>query len=145
MNVLRNLTLSVAFYSKIANFSFFQKNSKFFRKPIFFYKEAQIFWTFWENCQFQIKLKSIFFCKNLVSVLYQPTIWTFWEILLLQLLSTANLIPLAIFEIFNVFFRKNHFFLQKTQFLKFLRNLTVPFEFDIKLANCFSRIRHQFG
>ena len=44
---------------------FFSKNSKFFRKSIYFYKEAQTLWTFWENYQFQFKLKSNFIAKPL--------------------------------------------------------------------------------
>ena len=42
-------------------------------------------------------------------------------------------------------FSKNPPFLQKIQLLNVLRNLTVPFAIDIKLANCFSCSRHQIG
>ena len=41
MNVLRNLTLSFAFYIKIDTFSHFKKNSKNFRKLIFFLKSKK--------------------------------------------------------------------------------------------------------
>ena len=46
---------------------------------------------------------------------------------------------------FQGFFRKTHLFWKKTQDLNVLRNLNLPFAFDIKLADCFSRSRHQIG
>ena len=49
LNVLRNLTKSVAFCIKLAAFSVFQENSKFFfEKPVFFFVEEATFSTFWE-------------------------------------------------------------------------------------------------
>ena len=47
LNVLRNLTVSVALYSKIATSSHFRKIN-FFWKTHLFFRTAQIFWNFWE-------------------------------------------------------------------------------------------------
>ena len=39
---MRNLTISIAFYSKIASFSDFKNIEDFFEKPIYFFKKTQI-------------------------------------------------------------------------------------------------------
>ena len=49
-----------------------------------------------------------------------PKFWMFWEILLFTSHSAANLLPLAIFEKFKIFFRKTHlFFFKKPKFWTF--------------------------
>ena len=86
-----------------------------------------------------------------------PKVWKFWEILLFQLLSTANLIPLAFLNNFKVFFGKLIFSCKKTNFWKFweislFRShstsnwLTVSDAVDIKLAkfSCFQNFRFLF-
>ena len=89
---------------------------------------------------------SVFLEKPKSSLIFpNPKSWMFWETLLIPSHCTAILLPSAIFENFQVFFGKNHLFLQKTQLLNVLINLTVPFAFNIKLANCFSRSRPQTG
>ena len=57
----------------------------------------------------------------------------------------SKFVTISDFQKLHCFFGKPVFFLQKTHFLNVLRNLTVPFAFDIKLANCFSRSRYQIG
>ena len=109
-NVLRNLTVSVALYSKIATSSRFRKSTFFWKT--FFFKTSQFFWGF-------------------------------WEILLIASHSTAYFLPPAIFETFKFSLENASFFRKKPTFLRVLRNLTLPFAFDIQLANfkCFQKIQ----
>ena len=122
MNVLRNFTILVAFYGKIATFSDSEKIQYFFSKnPSVFLKKKHIFWTF-------------------------------WEILLFQSHFTANLLPLAILKKFNIFFSKNQSIFLRTQTLNVLRNLTFLVAFYGKFATFsnsekiqyFSRKTHLF-
>ena len=48
LNILRNLTNSVAFYGKFANFSDFKKIQNFLEKPIYFFWKRPKIWAFWE-------------------------------------------------------------------------------------------------
>ena len=118
MNVLRKLILSFVFYSKIASFSFFQNSSKSFRKPIFFDKEAQILWTFWENCQLQIKINSNFNAKPLY-LFYNSQKFERSEISYTFSCFLQQILYLSPFLKISRFFSENPFFIAKTQFLKF--------------------------
>ena len=131
------LTVSIA--ADIKNVQNFSENlSVFIKKLKFFELLGKL------PILVQIKLK--LFCKTLVIVLQKPKVWTFWEILLFQLLSTANLIPLVFLKNFKVFFSEHPIFLAKTQLPNVLRNLTVSVAVDTKLANfsCFQKFKFLF-
>ena len=53
MNVLRNRTILVAFYSTFETFSDFEIIQDFFRKPIYFFLRKTKLWTFTEILLFQ--------------------------------------------------------------------------------------------
>ena len=85
-----------------------------------------------------------------------PNTWTFWETLLIPSNCTANLLPSAIFEKFNIF-SENPFFFKKTNSQMFreislFRSqltsswLTVSVAVDIKLSKLsrFQKIRFLF-
>ena len=117
MNVLRNFTISVAFYGKFATFSDFEKIQYFFSKnPSIFLKKSQ-FWTFWEILLFQSH-----FTANLLP---------------LAILKKINIF----------FRKTHLFFLKKTQFLNVLRNFTVSVAFYGKFATFsdFEKIQYFFS
>ena len=126
-NVLRNITMSVAFYSKFATFIVFLKNKIFFlEKPIYFLKKTPNFRKFWEFVLFQwpcivtllllaILKKSRIFSKT-QSIFFQKKTnsWTFWEILQNRLLSASNWLLLAVCKKTQIFFfEKPIFFSQE--------------------------------
>ena len=132
------------------NFMFFVRKTHFL-----FLKRPEV-WTFWGLLPFQSILQQVccfchfrrlqFFSKNR-SILYYFKIPKFerfekpYEFLSFvqqfcyhqRLLKTSRFSP------------ENPSFYAKNQLLNVLRKLTVPFAFDIKLAICFSRSRHQNG
>ena len=48
LHVLRNFTISVAFYVNFAAFSIYKNNQLFYQKNLLFLKNKPIFWKFWE-------------------------------------------------------------------------------------------------
>ena len=106
LNVLLNRTISVAFYGKLATLSNLKKFTITLGNPIYFF----------------------FFLKKI-------KFWTFWESLLFQSHSTANLLPLAIWKNLQFFFSKSlSFYLERTQFLNVLRNLTISWALNGNFA-----------
>ena len=134
----------------------------FWRTKVIFLKQPTI-WTFLEVLLFQLhytanllpsaifdKIKFFFRKTHLFSKTAQ-FIWLFWEIYQIELQSTdlhstANLPPSVNFEKLQLF-RIILFFLDKTQLLNVLRNLTISFAFDIKLAifNLFQKTQVSFS
>ena len=114
LNVLRNITSSVAFYSKFATFINFLKSRIFlFGKthPLFL-RETPIFWTFWEFLQFQWPCSATFL---LLAILGKARIFSKYQCL---------------------------FFQKKTKVLNVLRDLTNSIAFLIKLINALSGFRN---
>ena len=124
LNVLRNVTNSVAFYCKLATFINFLKNGIFFVEKThpFFWRKTPKFWTFWEFLRFQwpcsatLLLLAVFW-KKVTSISKNPSIFLikkskflkFWEVLIIQLHLTVNLLPLTTFQKNHNFFSKNTF------------------------------------
>ena len=139
LNVLRDLTLSVAFYRKFSILAIFKNFKFFFRKTHFFLQKPK-FWKFWEILLFQSHSTSnwliLFVFKNSGSIFEKiiyflktsknPTD---------SFDSAATLLPLSIEQKSSRYSLENpiFFFLKKTNF--------EPFE----KSYCFSRIRHQIG
>ena len=127
LNVLRNITNSVAIYCKLANFINFLKNRIFIsEKPIHFFKKNTIFWNALRILTFSVALWCNFATfsdfrksKNFFEIAIsdfskKQNFWTFWEILLIQLHSASNwLLLLAVSEKTQDFFLKNQSFFQE--------------------------------
>ena len=130
MNVLRDLTNSIAVRIKLIAFSGFQKNSRFFLKKQFFFKTKPIFQRYEMSYYFSCILQQIFifgdfykikfFSKIPYNFFTLTKVWRFREVLLFQSLFTASLLHAA-------FFLKKSFFLQKTQHVFPSKNLKVDF------------------
>ena len=143
--VLRNVSVSVGFYCKLANASQFLHFQDFCSKTPFFYFKKAWSLNFWGLLQFQSTLRqvcclchfwktSVFLEKPKYSlILPNPKNWTFWETLLIPTHCTANLLPSAIFKTFRVFFGKPAFFAKNPAFERFEK------------SHCSIRIRHQIG
>ena len=122
---MRNLTYSVAYYSKITAVSGFWKTQDFFRETSFFSQDEATFSTFWEILLNQLPPTTnftsladfeqlFFFRKTQIFLLNEKhKFLTFWEILLNQLHSTSNLLPLAIPKILKILFEKPFYFFKK--------------------------------
>ena len=99
MNVLRSVSVSVEFYSKVATFSHFKLNSFFLEKPCTFLEQPKV-WSFWEMLLFQLDSTAnlltpanfytfkIFVRKPHFFILKKPEVRTFW--ILLQFQSTLR-------------------------------------------------------
>ena len=111
LNILRDLTLSVAFYSKFNNPGHFQKFQSFFSEKPFFLKKTN-FWKFRENSLFRSHSTS-----NLLTVSVAV------DIKLAKLGCLQKLAKLGCLQKFRFLFRKNHLFLEP----KMSRNLTDSF------------------
>ena len=96
---------------------FLKKVHKFFEKPFYFFRKNH-------------KL----FEKTICFLIKKPNFVTFREILLIQLRSTANLLPLAVFKQLKIFFEKPIFFSKGSQVLSVLRYLTISVAFYSKFA-----------
>ena len=123
MNVLRNLTLSFAFYSKIDNFSHFKTKSKYFRKTIYLLLKSKFILNNLRKLPISVAIHSkiatfshfkmnSFFGESMYFFI-TAKVPTFWEMLVFQLNSTAKMLPPATFYTLKVFFRKTHFSILK--------------------------------
>ena len=154
MNVLRNLTLSFAFYSKIDTFSHFKQKFKIFRETYLFFLKSKNDLNILRKLPISVafhskiatfshfKMTSFFWRIHVHS--YNSQIWTFWEMLVFQLNSTAKLLPPANFYTFKIFVQKTHFFiLEKPEVWIFWRLL--EFQSILRQVCCFCHFkRHQF-
>ena len=130
MNVLRDLTNSIAVRIKLIAFSGFQKNSRFFLKNHFFSRRNQFFnvlrsltiliASYNKFLILAISTELIFFSKNPYILFLITKFWRFREVLLFQWLFTASLL-------LSAFFLKKSFFLQKTQHVFPSKNLKFDF------------------
>ena len=73
-NVLRNFTIAVAFYGKLATFSDSQKTRFSFETPIYLWKKTE-FGTFWEILQFQSQSTAHFKKIGWIKIRHSNT-WT---------------------------------------------------------------------
>ena len=127
LNALRNLTISVAFYGKLATLSNLKKFNFFQEAHLFTLKEPK-FWTLWEFILFHSHSTAnllpvgifqkfrIFFEKPISFILFflkKTKIWMFWDILLFQSHSRAFLLSLAIFKKIKIFFEVLSSFFKK--------------------------------
>ena len=119
--------------AKLLRFAIFKNVQSFSENLSIFLKKLKIF-ELLRKLPISVQIKFKFYCKTLVIVLQEPKVWTFWEILLFQLLSTANLIPLAFVKNLKVFFSENTIFLAKN-----------PMSESFEKSHCSVRIKHQFG
>ena len=158
MNFLKKLPILVAFYSKIHTYSCSKKNSFFFGKPLYFYitaKNSNVFRNLTVSVALYSKIatsshfrKINFFLKNPPFFSEQLKFFEFFEkydessCILQQTCQHQQFLKTSRF-----FLGKRIVFCKKTQLLKVLRTLTVPFAFDIQLANfnCFQRIQVFFS
>ena len=123
---------------------FFSKKFKVFRKPIYFMKKLKFSEPFERTANFRsnyiqsflLNPQNCFITAKSLNVLRDLT---------LSVAFDSKINTSGHFQKIQGFFWKTQFFLQKTQFPKISRNLYVPFALDIKLANRFSRSRHQNG
>ena len=130
MNVLRVLTVSVAFFGNFATISNFPKTEKRIRKPVSVSEKTQdlnvlrcpaVLVAFNSNLLHlpsfeKLKKKS----KNTSLFQKQPKTWTFWEVLLFSDAFISTLFPLAFYKIFVFYFLKIHvFFSRKANFARF--------------------------
>ncbi len=125
MNVLRSLNFPVAFYSKIASFSDFERIQVFFVKShLFFLRRKADFWMFCEILLIHSHssenllpvgiLKNSFFSKT-CFLNKSPNFPLFWEILPIHSHPTTNLLHWAIFsKKIMSFFENQLLFLSKT-------------------------------
>ena len=133
----------------------FQSEFIFLENPCTFLKQPKVR-TFWEKLVFQLnstakllppanfytfkifERKAHFFQESLRFELFEDC-YNFGQIY-------GKFAASAILKDFS-FPRKTEVFFKtsKSHNMNVLRNLTVPFAFDIKLADCFSRSRHQIG
>ena len=129
LKILRNPTFPLAFYSKFASFSNFEKFMIFLERPIFFSIKNPKFqlWTFWKFMLFQSQSRAklrplailrkikIFLERRICFLLKNETfqLWTFRELLLFQSHSTAILLALDIFQNVKIFFEKTIYHLKK--------------------------------
>ena len=139
MNVLRNLSNSVAFYSKFATFINFLKIRLILsKKPSNFLGKTPNFWTFWEFLQFQwpciatflilaILKKSKHFFEKPINVFSNKKLKfrTFWDIFLIQLQSASNCLLLAVSKKTQDRFWTTIFFDDETNFWTFWEILII--------------------
>ena len=158
LNMLRNITNSVAFYCKFAIFISFLKNRIFLfgKTHPFFYEKHQFFECF-ENFFFQWPCSATLLLlpilgKARISWKYQSLffqkkqkLWTFWEILPIQLHSASNwLMLLAVSEKTQDFFsQKPIFFSRRKQFFNVLRGLTFSVASNNKTFNFWRFLQNQ--
>ena len=95
LNVLRNVSVSVEFYCKVATFSHFKVNSFFSENPCTFLKQPKV-WSFREMLVFQLDSTAnllppanfytfkIFVRKTHFFILKKPEVWRFWGLLQFQ-------------------------------------------------------------
>ena len=133
MNVLRNPSNSVAFYSKFATFINFLKIRLILsKKPSNFLGKTPNFWTFWEFLQFQwpciatflilaILKKSKHFFEKPINVFSNKKLKfrTFWDIFLIQLQSASNCLLLAVSKKLKIDFEQPFFSTTKPIFERF--------------------------
>ena len=144
--VLRNLTNSVAFYRKFANFSDFKNTLVFFFEKRGLLSKAQILnvsGNLSNSVAFWSKIAALsIFCKNQgffrKAHLIFPNrshLLNVWEVFLFQSHLTENLLLLAFFKKFKIFFEKPICFPKNSpNFLNVLRNLTCSVAFYSKFA-----------
>ena len=136
LNVLRNLTVWLAFNSEIDTFSHFKKIHTSSENLFIFSKKQKYFEQFernanfscipQQNCYLQSFQSEFIFLENPCTLLEQPNVWTFWEMLVFQLNSTANCYRQPIFTISSFLFKKPIFFSFKNAWsLNFLRTVTI--------------------
>ena len=126
MNVLRDLTNSIAIRIKLIAFSGFRKNSRFFLKNQTFFQEETNFSTFWEVILFQLHPTANFLEKPIyVFSKKNRTFERFWDILLIQLQSASNWLLLAVSKKTQDFFEKPVFFSRRNQFFNVLKSPTI--------------------
>ena len=142
MNVLRNLTVSVALYSKIATSSHFRKIN-FFWKTHLFFQNSSNFLKFLRNLTNRVAFCSkpasisnfwklqVFFSENASFLAKKPNFWKFWEILLFRSHSTSNWLTSTVFKKFKFFSEKNVYCFEKPNVLTFWKTY------------CFGGILHQ--
>ena len=93
MDVLRNRTISVAFYIKFGTFRDFKKTQKFFSEKPFFLKKNNPNLERFEEFYYYCKLANYSdFWKTHLLFLSNPKVRPFWEILLFQSKSRAILL-----------------------------------------------------
>ena len=138
MNVLRSVSVSVEFYSKVATFSLFKVNSFFLEKPCTFLEQPKV-WSFWEMLLFRLDSTAnlltpanfytfkIFVRKPHFFILKKPEVWTFEDCYSFSQFC-GKLAAFAILKDFS-FSRKIEVFFNtsKSQNLNVLRNLTNSF------------------
>ena len=157
LNVLRNVSVSVEFYCKVATASQFLQLQDFcLKNPFFFFYKSLQFELFGDCYNFSRFYGKFAAFAILKDYSFSRKTEVFFKTSTSHNLNVFGNLPNS-FALYSKFvtssdFRKLHcffgkpvFFLQKTHFLNVLRNLTVPFAFDIKLANCSSRSRYQIG
>ena len=146
MNVLRNLTLSFAFYSKIPTLSVFLKKSNLFPETYLFFiksktnlkilRKLPISVAFHSKIATFSHFKMSSFFWRIYVLFLTAKVWTFWEMLIVQLNSSAKLRPPAYFYNSKIFVRKTHFFkFKKAWSLKFLRTVTISVDSTASLLH----------
>ena len=145
LNVLRNVSVSVEFYSKVATFSHFKVISFFLEKPCTFLEQPKV-WSFWETLLFQLDSTAnlltpakfytfnIFVREPHFFFLQKPEVWTFEDCYCFSWFYGKSA-AFAILKDFS-FSRKIEVFFNtsKSQKLDVLRNLTNSFSLYSKFA-----------
>ena len=127
---MRNLTNSVAFYSKFAAVSGFHKNSRSFFENSFFFQGETTFLTLWEPLLIQLhpttNFLSLAFYKKFYCFIEKPIYFSLKK----QNLNVSRGPTFSIafyrkFATFSDFLKKKQYFFQKTHHILPSKNLNL--------------------